>query len=301
MLASPCPPEGPRFPVLASPKLDGVRCLIRDGVALSRKLEPIPNRYVQSLFGRPDYEGFDGELIVGKPTDPGVFQATMSGVMRVEGEPDVRFFVFDQWDSEDTAFNDRLADVSGLIRLLEQEPGWGGKVVAVPHLCLGTAPELAAYVSDCEAHGFEGAMVRDPAGLYKFGRSTAKEGGMLKVKSFADSEAEVIGVVELMRNANEAERDALGHTKRSKAKAGLVPAGVLGALKVRDIHTGVEFQIGSGFDAAQRAAFWAERDALPGRIARYRYFASGVVTAPRFPVFAGWRDIRDIEISSASK
>src|SRR3954463_13358332 len=56
-----------RFPVLTSPKLDGVRCIIQGGVALARSLKPIPNVNVQkALKGLPD--GIDGELIMGEPT-----------------------------------------------------------------------------------------------------------------------------------------------------------------------------------------------------------------------------------------
>lgn len=36
-----------KYPVLVSPKLDGIRCLIIDGVAMSRSLKPIPNKHVQ--------------------------------------------------------------------------------------------------------------------------------------------------------------------------------------------------------------------------------------------------------------
>ena len=37
-------------PMEVSPKLDGIRCMIQDGVALSRSLKPIPNKHVQSVI-----------------------------------------------------------------------------------------------------------------------------------------------------------------------------------------------------------------------------------------------------------
>lgn len=55
------------YPLFASVKLDGIRCVIKDGVALSRTLKPIRNQYIQSLLGRPEFNGLDGELIVGDP------------------------------------------------------------------------------------------------------------------------------------------------------------------------------------------------------------------------------------------
>ena len=86
-----------RFPLLGSPKLDGIRCLVVDGVVVGRSLKPIPNAYVQEQFGKPEFEGFDGELIVGSPVGDGCFQRTSSGVMSEDGTPDVSYHVFDAW------------------------------------------------------------------------------------------------------------------------------------------------------------------------------------------------------------
>lgn len=49
-----------RFPFLASPKLDGIRCIVLDGQVLSRSLKPIRNKFiVKQLQGLPN---LDGEL-----------------------------------------------------------------------------------------------------------------------------------------------------------------------------------------------------------------------------------------------
>jgi len=143
--------------------------------------------------------------------------------------------------------------------------------------------------------GYEGVMLRayhGPSSYYKFGRSTVKEGGLLKLKRFVDSEARVVGVEEEMANMNEATTDALGHTKRSAHAEGKVGKGRLGAL-ICETPEGVRFNIGTGFDAAQRELFWRERDKLIGQLAKYKHFPIGVKDAPRFPVFLGWRDEDD--------
>ena len=54
------------FPIYASPKLDGIRVIIKDNQVLSRNGKTIPNIFVQSLL--KSYHGLDGELIVGHPT-----------------------------------------------------------------------------------------------------------------------------------------------------------------------------------------------------------------------------------------
>lgn len=74
---------------------------------------------------------------------------------------------------------------------------------------IGSAAELAAYKEKCLSEGYEGVMVRDPAGPYKCGRSTEREGWLLKIKRFEDAEAEVLETYEGMSNYNEAGVDAL--------------------------------------------------------------------------------------------
>lgn len=113
------------------------------------------------------------------------------------------------------------------------------------------------------------------------------------MKRFEDAEAEVIGVVEEMHNTNEAKINELGRTSRSTAQAGKVGKGRLGALQVR-LPCGTTFEIGSGYDAEQRNRFWRQRDDLIGKLVTFRHQPSGAKDKPRFPVFHGFRDARDV-------
>ena len=281
MLAGKADLDNIKFPVMASPKLDGVRVIVHDGIVYSRNFKRIPNDYVQALFGREECDGFDGELIVGNATSDTVFQATTSGVMTGAGKPDVTLHVFDFIISE-YHFSSRHSEVKERTRKLKH-------VKVVPHVLINNLEELNAYEEECVAQGYEGIMIRDPQGKYKHGRSTTKEGGLLKIKRFEDDEAVVIGVEELMTNNNEQELDNLGHKVRSSKKEGLVPAGKLGALIVKHKTFG-EFKIGSGFTEDARIKLWRERDELKGRLAKFKYQPSGVKDKPRFPVFLGFRN-----------
>jgi DNA ligase-1 len=276
-------PSTLRYPLLASPKLDGIRAVVRNGAVLSRTQKPIPNRRIQDLFGK--YEGYDGELIVGDPRDPHVFRTTTSAVMSQDGEPDVQFYAFDFINRPDLPFHQRL----GLLR--EDR-----KVVVVTHHHVLNDSELLQTQDTFIRRGFEGTMLRAPNGLYKQGRSTLNEGWLLKFKQFADSEAAIIGVVEQMHNANEATVDERGYTKRSSHQENKVPTGKLGALSVRDLIAGVEFEIGTGFTDSDRVLLWAQRATLPGRLVKYSYFPSGSKEKPRFPVFQGFRDQLDMGV-----
>lgn len=274
------------LPALLSPKLDGIRCLIIDGVAVGRSLKPLPNKYVQKIFGRPELNGLDGELIVGQPTAKEVFQITSSGVMSIEGEPEVSFWVFDDF-SESGGFQRRLHTAHRRIKKQKF-------CETVPHDMVASADELNSWEEDYLELGYEGVMLRHPDGPYKHGRSTAKEGWLLKVKRFEDSEARVIGFSELMHNANEAKRNELGHLERSSHKAGKVGKQMLGALTVQDLKTKVEFDIGTGFTEDQRKLLWATGDNLIGKVVKYKSQPTGVKEKPRFPVFLGFRDKVDM-------
>lgn len=291
MLAAKCSSlEAVSLPVYASPKLDGIRATVIDGVLMSRNMKPIPNLHTQKLFGKKKYEGLDGELIVGPAHLNETFTATTSGVMSVEGTPDVYFHVFDDCRQPATPFHTRLTNLRARIQVLGRK-----ELVVVPHVHVGTHALVTELEEKWLAQGFEGAMLRHPHGPYKYGRSTEREGWLLKLKRFEDSEAVVDGVEELEHNHNTATRDANGRSKRTSHKAGKVAGAVLGNLLVRDVHTGVAFSVGSGFRADARAALWEVREALVGQVIKYRYFPTGVKSKPRFPVFLGFRDPGDMD------
>ena len=274
------------FPIYASPKLDGIRVIIKDNQVLSRNGKLIPNVSIQSLL--KSYHGLDGELIVGHPTHPNVFQLTTSGVMSIEGTPNVRLYVFDCWYAEggiDARYNEvlKITQNSSIV-----------DIEVVPQIVINSLEELYKFEEDCLAKGYEGVMLRYPNASYKNGRSTVKEGALLKLKRFSDSEAYILGMEPLLRNHNEPTKNALGHTERSSHICNKVADDLLGALNVKDIHTGVEFSIGSGFTEEQRREIWNKQVELIGSIVKYKYFEVGIKDKPRFPVFCGFRDKRDI-------
>lgn len=277
-----------RFPLLASHKLDGIRALVRGGVVVSRNLKPIPNRHVQALFGREEYEGLDGELLVGDPTDPTAFLGTTSAVMSREGEPDVYLHVFDDVTEPDLPFRERYARLQRRL---------GGRAVLVAQVPVSSVAEVEEFERSALDAGHEGIMLRSFDGPYKFGRGTLSKQDLMKLKRFEDAEARVVGLEELLHNSNEATVGLLGQTERGHSKAGMVGMGTLGALQVVGVGgrwDGVAFNIGSGFDAATRQAIWDAGDAWVGRLVKFKFFPLGSKDAPRFPIFLGERHPDDL-------
>lgn len=279
-------PAALKYPVLASPKFDGIRALVRNGVLVSRNLRPIANPHVAQLFRGSKFEGLDGELIAGEPTDEHVFTKTTSAVMAGHGVPkDVRFFVFDIVSNE--AYVDRLATLRELV-----SRAGVSRLLAVPQRLIKNADELAEFEEKMVGLGYEGVMLRSTHGLYKYGRSTLREGYLCKLKRFSDAEAVITGVVERQHNENEAKRDAVGRIDRSMSKAGMVGANTLGAFLVRGTtgaYKGAEFSVGTGMTDEFRAEVWRDPVKWVGRIIKYKFFPSGTKDAPRFPVFIGER------------
>lgn len=274
-----------KFPLLASPKLDGIRAMVIDGKLVSRTMKAIPNDYVRSLFSNPALNGMDGELIDGNPTDADAFNRTTRSVMRGVGMPTgVRFHVFDNMVVPTASFVMRLAHAKTLC-------GAAPVLAYVEHTMVSTLDEVIRYEAKMVAAGYEGIMLRAPHGSYKMGRSTMREQTLMKVKRFTDDEAVVIDVVEGEHNGNVATKDAFGRTERSSHKAGMVPTGIMGKLVVRN-GAGQEFGIGTGFTAADRVAIWNDhkRGVVLGRSAKYRYQAAGMKDVPRFPSFVGFRE-----------
>lgn len=276
------------FPVIASPKLDGIRCLIKDGVALSRTLKPIRNVVVQEWVQSWDgyLNGLDGELISGEH-DATVFNRTTSVIMAVDGGSAWAFWVFD-FPGNNGSYTERIRAMRAHF-----PPTPDGRLKLVPTKTCRNVEELHAFEEECLARGFEGIMVRKPDGPYKQGRSTVKEGYLLKVKRFTDSEATIVGFGERLHNDNPEERDATGKMDRSTKRDGMRPAGDLGYLLVRG-EDGIHFKIGSGFTAAQRVELWSRRNTLMNQLVKYKSFPQGVKDAPRFPTFIGLRDREDV-------
>ena len=267
-----------KFPLFASPKLDGVRATFVDGKLLTRNLKPLGNRALQNWTHD---QMLDGELVVGDPRSSSAFRDTMKVVSAHEADiTDVRYFVFDIVSTEDFASRLRIAH-----QLIEGSK----RYVPVPHTPVYGMDQLLKLEEVMVGEGYEGLMLRDPSGRYKFGRATTREGLLLKLKRRLQSEARVVEFEEQMHNANEAKINALGYMERSSHQANKVPMGVLGALVVEDIKSKIQFNVGTGFTYEDREEIWKNRETYRGKMLTYEYLPVGVKDKPRHPIFVGWR------------
>ena len=197
--------------------------------------------------------------------------------------------VFDDFTDSKKPYEDRVAAVED--RVYKILPCKLEIYYLLPRIVFGML-ELQDFEQKSVTLGYEGVMIRDPAGPYKLGRSTTKDGYLLKIKRFHDTEGVVIGFEELMHNDNALETDERGYAKRVSKKAGKSGGNTLGALRV--FHNGVEFKIGTGFTDTVRSNIWCSKDKYLGKLVKFKYQGFGSLGAPRFPVFLSFRDEMDI-------
>lgn len=272
-----------QYPCFVSPKLDGYRAFIERKGVMSRNKILYPNKHVQEMFRDPRLIGLDGELLIGSPTSPNAMRNSSAVMSDADPVPGLLFHAFDYLGGEvtsDTPFTVRYSSMDVLLGKVRHD-----NIAIVSQTRCDDQEHLMHLEAQAVHAGYEGIMVRATHGPYKHGRSTTREGYLLKLKRFEDSEACVVGFEELQHNENA--KDERG--KRTSHKAGKVAGDTLGAIIVVDCKSGVEFSIGSGFTQAERSDLWALRDTLINRVARYKYFPTGSKERPRFPVFTGWR------------
>lgn len=274
------------FPVLASRKIDGFRCVLTD-IPLTSRLSRFPNehfhRSLSNITSRD--KPLDTEAVVGRRRGAGVLSRTSSGLTGRAGEPDFTCWVFDQ--PGPGGFAERLDRARRLVRDIGHP-----QVRFLKHRLIERLDDLEEFIDNSLELEYEGIMVRSLNGPYKEGKSTIREGYLLKIKPFVDGEGRVTGWFEEQENTNEAKREATGKLKRSSKKEGKVGKGTLGGFTLQDLQTGVEVRVGGGFTKLQRERLWGIREQLLGKLVKYRKQKMGEKDKPRHPNFVEFVDFR---------
>jgi DNA ligase-1 len=249
------------YPLAGSPKLDGFRCLIVDGIPMTSSMKPFQNAFVNETFrAYPELTGLDGELLVGAPNSPDAFHHTSGPLRRFEGKPDFKFYVFDDAVSNE-AYCDRWID--------KQKPTYPQFISVLPQRLLKNPDDVLSYEKEMLAEGYEGAMIRSLSGRYKQGRCTFNDLNIFKRKPFVDCEAVVIDILE----AYEEDRET--------------PKGTIGAFALYSPLWEKTFTAapGKGFTAEMKLNLWNNRHTIVANreVVTVKYQKHGSREAPRLP------------------
>lgn len=228
-----------------SEKLDGVRAFWtgRQLVTRGGQVLAVPAWFVAKF----PPQALDGELWLGRNQ----FAQTLSIVSKaqpIDAEwQQIRYHIFELPNASGT-FTERIAAMQAL-RAQHDSP----YLQVIPQFRLANHAELISKLTALEQQGAEGLMLHHQDAHYKTGRSS----DLLKLKSYQDTEAEVIGY------------------RPGKGKY----QGMVGALVVKT-PDGKTFALGSGLTDALR-----QNPPPPGTLVTYRYNGFTNKGTPRFARF----------------
>lgn len=276
------------FPKIISPKYDGIRCLVIEGVPYSRTGKILPSTQLGLMLA--SYHGIDGEAIEGNATDHNVYNRTQSHVMAEDKPGDLHFYVFDSIieGTLNDPFEERLQSLKNYLDVCPDD-----NIHIIPQYVVNNVEELLKYEEQFLEQGFEGVILRDPRGRYKNGRSTWREQIALKLKREQDDEGVIVDFIEGVTNQNDQHVDELGYAKRSSHQENKIPVGMLGKFKV-DFNGDIISVAPGSFSHEERRWIWNNRELVRGRYLKFRHFPHGVKEKPRQPRALGFRDKMDM-------
>jgi len=278
-----------KYPMLASTKLDGIRCIFVDGNMLSRSLKQIPNKQLQEKFKHlKEYSKTHDVILDGEFYGLGLtFQEITHCVMTEDLDlideklPEkLKFFCFDAIINKnpEQPFEERHNYIAKL-KLRD--------LVVVNQLEIQDKKEIDFLFDKVLADGYEGLILKSHASAYKFGRATIKSGDMYKVKPFLTFDSKIIAVEERMENLAESFTNELGRTQRHSFKNEVKPTGLAACFVVK--YNGFEQRVIITGDEAFRREIWQNKNKYIGRTIEFKGMTLGSVDKIRHPTFLRFR------------
>ena len=164
----------------------------------------------------------------------------------------------------------------------------------VEHVLVNNAQEVETMFEQALADGYEGLILRDPYGKYKFGRGTLKEGIIYKVKPYRTFDAQIIGVVQstVVNPSAERRTNELGRSVTSKKKEDRILIEMACDFVV--MYEGKEVKPSlKGHTHQQKKEVWKNRESYIGRWIQYKGMLVGAKEVPRHPQFERYREDKD--------
>ncbi|GAA5500418.1 hypothetical protein Dxin01_00139 [Deinococcus xinjiangensis] len=297
MLAKPIEWDKVVYPCIVQPKLDGVRCIaiVEDGGVVrlrSRDDKPIFMERIRLAvqdLGLPVGTMLDGELYA-----HGIDFNKLSGDVRRELQDErknyIQYWVYDLMRHPDGLHERRYIERKEFIDW-EIAKHQEGILLPLENQYVRNEQEARECASRLEQLGYEGAMIRcatrtkvtkkNPDGVVTqdfyqaaFYGHSRRSNFLMKVKTFEDAEAVIVGVEE--------EVDLQG-----------VPKGRTGKF-VMQTPEGITFRA-SGLTDELKAASWAEPDSYIGQTATYKFFGVSEDGVPRHPNFKALRPVGEVD------
>ena len=279
-----------KYPLLVSYKLDGIRCIFKDGEMTSRSLKQFPNVQLRKRFGHFTKLSKDKDIILdGELLAKSITFNELSGLTRQldkELPEDLFFYCFDVIKNENflQPFNERVSPLTyDYIKNIPYFKTVKQELILNPE-------EVNKYYEEALDWGCDGLILRDPNGKYKFGRGTVKEGLIYKMKPFMTFDAKIIDVIQAteVREGAEKKINELGRSVTSKKLADRVLIEKASAFVVK--YEGLDLKVTIAMSDEEKEEVWKNRCQYIGVMIEYKGMLVGSKDLPRHPVFLRFRD-----------
>ena len=308
-------PEDLKYPLYGSYKLDGIRCIFKNGEMLSRALKPIVNKQLQEKFeylktlSKKHNIILDGELYIHGATFQEIVHYVMTEDFKdeksikkykkiIEIPKELKFYCFDAIKDENynTPFSQRY------IFYVELETGMRDIIIALRQDKLKNSDDVKKLYQQALDNGYEGLILRDINSPYKLGRGTFLEGYIFKFKPYKTFDGYITGVVQATEVDPEAERtvNELGNscTSRKKDDRFLIEK----AAGFFVIYNNVEQKVTLSMTDEEKIEVWKNRDDYIGKWIEFKGMEIGAKDRIRHPVMIRFRDDKsNVEIKPKIK
>jgi len=297
------------YPLLASTKLDGCRLLIHNGELLTRSLKPLKNKQLREKFQKiADFTKEEEIILDGECYAHGIpFQFIVSCFMtqdyddikaikkwtnlcqehdyfisRQEMLDKLKFYCFDCLDDgmlNDCYFSARYK------AMLEYTKKFPELIVPVIHKEINNSDELSNYFEEAVNRVYEGLILRNPNGLYKYGRCRISEQNSYKVKPWVTIDSKIIGIVQATVVNDDVEKTVteLGFSRTSKKQGDRHLINKANAFIVD--YEGKELHIPIAMTDEQKLYIWEHQNEYIGKFVEYKFMKIGMKEngLPRIP------------------
>ncbi len=295
-----------KYPLLASTKLDGYRCIFYKGEILTRSLKQVQNKQLREKFEKiREYTKdnnciLDGEIYSHELTFQELNKFFMSKDLENEKSikkygkilkipESVKYFAFD------CIINDNLEEefFKRCLKLHKITDKFKHIVEYVTQIDVYKKEDVDKYFEKVLEEGYEGLILKNPNGRYKCGRGTIKEGLIYKVKPFITFDTEITGVVQATKVDPNAEKkvNELGRSVTSKKKDDRILIEKASAFNVQ--YEGQELKVVLAMTDEEKEEIWANRKSYIGKLIEYKGLLVGSKYVPRHPVFVRFRKDKD--------
>jgi DNA ligase-1 len=287
-------------PMMASYKLDGMRCIFKNGEMLSRQFKPILNKQLNERFeplkklSLEYHEIYDGELYSHEIDFQGIMHYCRTEDLGDEPLPEsINFYCFDCLSGElfELAKNESARCRYELIEEMKEMdiPHF----VALEQRIVSTPEETKKMFEEAISKGFEGLILKNPMSTYKFGRISVPSGDGYKFKPYQTFDGRIVGVEQATEVDPTVERKVgeLGYHKTSRKKGDRIPIEKASAFRVR--YEDREVKVSLAMTDEEKEKIWREKDSYTGKYIEYKGMLVGAKDLPRHPVFIRFREDKD--------